>query len=101
MVKLSDAEYQAILDNEKRAISELTRMRAELYTAEQQYTGACIKLAEAEEDSERLTWVIEQSNAGNGWLDDGVWDSAPYIEDCDDVQIIIRAAIDAARKEKP
>ena len=44
MVKLSDIEYQAILDNEKRAVNELTRMRAEL--------------AEARKDGERLKKVL-------------------------------------------
>jgi hypothetical protein len=43
MVKLSDIEYQAILDNEKCAVNELTRMRAEL--------------AEARKDGERLEWA--------------------------------------------
>ena len=44
MVKLSDIEYQAILDNEKRAVNELGRLRAEL--------------AEARKDGERLKKVL-------------------------------------------
>ena len=49
MVKLSDIEYQAILDNEKRAVNELTRMRAEL--------------AEARKDGERLAACVTRVHA--------------------------------------
>lgn len=56
MVKLSDIEYQAILDNEKRAVNELSRMRAEL--------------AEARKDGERyrLNWLSLQEPTGEDCL---------------------------------
>lgn len=52
------------------------------------------------EDTERLDYIIEASNAGEGWLDDGVWDATTdYYDECDeDPKRTIRAAIDAARK---
>ena len=53
-------------------------------------------LAEAKEDSARLTWLIDASNNGaSDWLGDGFWDSLPGYTD--DVQVEGRAAIDAAR----
>lgn len=55
------------------------------------------ELAEARKDGERLSWMIDVSNSGMGWIEDAVWDSAPDIEGCHDVQVLIRAAIDAAR----
>lgn len=50
-------------------------------------------------DTERLDWIIDQSNVSLGWLDDGVWDDAAEAGpvDCDDVHVTVRAAIDAAR----
>ena len=55
------------------------------------------ELAEAREDAARLTYIIHESNEGNGWLEDGVWDEAPHMEECTDGQLSIRAHIDAAR----
>lgn len=48
MVKLSDIEYQSILDNEKRAVNELGRLRAEL--------------AEARKDGERWAFVRKHAD---------------------------------------
>ena len=64
------------------------------------------KLAEAREDSARLTYMIDQSNQGNGWIQDYVWDDAARLcpldaKEADDVQKWVRAAIDAAREAKP
>ena len=83
-----------------RALTEVLDGKEPSGTCGEPYETLRRRVWEALEDSKRLEWVIEQSNDGNGWLDDGVWDSAPYIEDCDDVQIIIRAAIDVAREKK-
>lgn len=55
------------------------------------------ELEEARKDGERLTYVISKSNDGGGWLMDHVWDEAPYMEECTDGQLSIRAHIDAAR----
>jgi len=57
-------------------------------------------IREARKDGERLSWMIDVSNSGMGWIEDAVWDSAPDIEGCHDVQVLIRAAIDAARGTK-
>jgi hypothetical protein len=54
-------------------------------------------------DRERLTWIIAESNEGNGWLTDDVWDDAgEYCVELDDKtgQSSVRAAIDAARSAK-
>lgn len=68
--------------------------------AEEHSAALEAELAEARKDGERLSWMIEVSNAGMGWIEDAVWDSAPDIEGCHDVQVLIRAAIDAARGSK-
>jgi hypothetical protein len=59
------------------------------------------ELQEARRDTERLDWLIDQSNQGNGWLDDSVWDAIPAYADSDPKDAI-RAAIDgAARSASP
>ena len=50
MVKLSDIEYQAILDNEKRAVNALGPLRATVAELE-------AALAEAREDSKRMDYL--------------------------------------------
>jgi len=62
------------------------------------------ELAEARKDSERLTYMIEQSNIGNGWLQDHVWDKAAKLcpmnwEEADDIQKWVRASIDKSVEE--
>jgi hypothetical protein len=53
-------------------------------------------------DSERLTWMINESNSAGGWIADHVWDDATKLcavdyDEADDVQKWVRAAIDAMR----
>jgi hypothetical protein len=52
--------------------------------------------AELAEERARLDYIIEQSNAGNGWLDDVVWDSISDAEISDDPLVYMRNHIDAA-----
>jgi hypothetical protein len=59
-----------------------------------------VEMAGLRADAERLTWLINESNAGGGWLDDGVWDRASnFYDEDEDPQQGVRAAIDAAMKE--
>ena len=59
-------------------------------------------LSEAEEDTRRLDWIIDQSNAGNGWLSDSVWDETYEVGDLDSedngARRDIRKTIDAAMR---
>jgi hypothetical protein len=49
-------------------------------------------------DSERLTYIIDESLNGDDWFDDGVWDRASHFyKDDETPQQAIRAAIDAMR----
>lgn len=65
------------------------------------------RLAEARRDSERLTHMIDRSNAGFSWLHERVWEQAAQLcpldaDEAEDVQKWVRAVIDAdiaARKE--
>ena len=62
------------------------------------------ELAEARKDSERLTYMIEQANIGNGWLQDHVFEAAAMLcpldyDEADDVQKWARAAINAAMED--
>lgn len=69
-------------------------------TASEPWEPTRRRVAEARKDSERLTYIIDRSNNGEGWLCDSVWDEAPYIDECTNGQLSIRAAIDAARGTK-
>lgn len=56
------------------------------------------ELAAAKGDAERLTFLIDYSNEGNGWLDDGLWDAgSEFYEQSEEPQQYIRLAIDAMR----
>lgn len=52
------------------------------------------ELAALRKDKARLDWLINQSNEGNGWLDDAVWDEVPVM--AGDPLLAIRGVIDAA-----
>jgi len=72
------------------ASTEMARTRAELLVAQR--------------DSARLDYMIEESNKGNGWLSDDVWDAASETECANtyadpDTRITVRQAIDAAMKD--
>ena len=76
--------------------------RAE-YIYKAAFDAVTAELAEAREDAARLTYMIDQSNQGNGWLQDHVWDEAARLcpldtKEAENVQKWGRAAIDAARK---
>ena len=95
-IELKDLKTSA----EAGLLGRIAALEAELEAKHQQYVGAVIQLAEARKDGERLSWMVDVSNSGMGWIEDAVWDSAPDIEGCHDVQVLIRAAIDAARGTK-
>lgn len=52
MIRLSDAEYQGLIDAEKRAVRKVEELRREL--------------AEARKDGERLDWLARRTH----WVDE-------------------------------
>lgn len=49
------------------------------------------------EERARLDYMIDESNDGNGWISDDVWDDSPTGDD-EDPKVYIRRHIDECRK---
>jgi len=69
------------------AVTEVTKLRAELA---------------AQKDTARLDYIISESNDGNGWIGDDVWDRCDFANTVDALEPYaeIRRVIDAERGKK-
>ncbi len=98
-------ENAELKDQLQKYDADLAEVVADKFHYQQEVEHLRQKLAEAQEDTARLSYIIEESNKGNGWLGDDFWDRVAELcpvdwDEANDTQKWGRAAIDQARGKK-
>lgn len=94
IAKKADDGFGEAIKDWRDALATIDMLRGSNATLAADVESAGRDLAE---ERARLDYMIDESNDGNGWISDDVWDDSPTGDD-EDPKVYIRRHIDECRK---